>query len=99
MQANLKALNCTRIVAAHRLTTVVDADRILVLDQGEIVGNGRHSELYVRCPAYRELVRTQASSASGMSTDLVRENTVVTSVRPPPPIRLPASKAAAQVKS
>lgn len=98
VQANLKALNCTRIVAAHRLTTVVDADRIIVLDQGQIVGNGRHTELFVRCPAYRELVRTQSSSASSMSTDLVRDQTVVAKVRPVPPIQLPASKVA-QAKS
>jgi energy-coupling factor transporter ATP-binding protein EcfA2 len=90
----LKALRCTRIIAAHRLSTVLEADRILVLDQGEVVGNGRHAELYVRCPAYRELVRTQSAAMSGMPTELARENTQVKSVRPAPPISLPAGKVA-----
>jgi ATP-binding cassette subfamily B protein len=90
VHANLKALRCTRIIAAHRLSTVLEADRILVLDQGEIVGSGRHTELYVRCPAYRELVRSQSAAMSGMAA----EHTQVTSVRPAPPISLPTGKVA-----
>jgi ABC-type bacteriocin/lantibiotic exporter with double-glycine peptidase domain len=97
VQANLKALQCTRIFAAHRLSTVVEADRIIVLDQGEVVGIGRHSELFVRCPAYRELVRTQFAATGGMTTEPVREHTQVKSVRPPP-ISLPAAKSV-QAKS
>jgi len=49
----------TLIVIAHRLSTVVDSDLIIVLDQGEIVGQGTHEELVASVPLYRELARHQ----------------------------------------
>jgi ABC-type multidrug transport system fused ATPase/permease subunit len=45
----------TTIVIAHRLSTVRDADKILVLDEGRIIDQGRHEELLLRVPLYREL--------------------------------------------
>jgi ATP-binding cassette, subfamily B, bacterial len=49
----------TAIVIAHRLSTVVDADRILVVDSGRIVESGTHSELFARGGVYAELYRAQ----------------------------------------
>ena len=49
----------TRIVIAHRLSTVIDADEILVLDRGEIVDRGTHPELMSRPGRYRDLYRMQ----------------------------------------
>ncbi|HKU42259.1 MAG TPA: peptidase domain-containing ABC transporter, partial [Polyangiales bacterium] len=56
---NLAALRCTRIVIAHRLSTVRDADRIAVLDAGKLLDVGSHAELMERCALYRELVGSQ----------------------------------------
>lgn len=56
LQANLAELECTRVVIAHRLSTVRDADRIVVLEAGRVVDTGRHEELLARCPVYCELV-------------------------------------------
>ncbi|GAA4165882.1 ABC transporter ATP-binding protein [Gryllotalpicola daejeonensis] len=49
----------TMIVIAHRLSTVVDSDQIVVLDHGEVVGVGTHSELVASVPLYRELAKHQ----------------------------------------
>ena len=49
----------TLIVIAHRLSTVVDSDHIVVLDQGRVVGQGTHSELVATTPLYRDLAKHQ----------------------------------------
>ena len=49
----------TLIVIAHRLSTVVDSDQIVVLDHGQVVGTGTHSELVKSTPLYRELAKHQ----------------------------------------
>jgi ABC-type multidrug transport system fused ATPase/permease subunit len=49
----------TLIVIAHRLSTVVDSDQIVVLDHGAVVGVGTHSELVKSTPLYRELAKHQ----------------------------------------
>ena len=49
----------TLLVIAHRLSTVVDSDRIVVLDKGRVVGVGTHSELVVSTPLYKKLAKHQ----------------------------------------
>ncbi|MGI5237608.1 ABC transporter ATP-binding protein [Dactylosporangium sp. CA-139066] len=49
----------TMIVVAHRLSTVVDADQIVVLEHGRVVAAGRHDELLETSPLYRELATNQ----------------------------------------
>lgn len=51
--------NRTLIVIAHRLSTVIDSDRIVVLDKGRVLGVGTHAELVTTVPLYRELAETQ----------------------------------------
>ena len=51
----------TTFIIAHRLNTVRDADRILVVSEGRIVGDGRHEQLVASCPAYARLVKHQLS--------------------------------------
>ncbi len=49
----------TKIIIAQRISSVKDADRILVIDEGQIVGEGTHEELYKTCEAYREICISQ----------------------------------------
>lgn len=49
------------IVVAQRVSTIRNADRILVLEDGEAVGIGTHDELLSTCPTYQEIVESQAS--------------------------------------
>ncbi|HHW17469.1 MAG TPA: ABC transporter ATP-binding protein [Firmicutes bacterium] len=51
----------TVIIVAQRVSTVMDADQIIVLDEGEIAGIGTHRELMKTCQAYREIVSSQLS--------------------------------------
>ncbi|MBJ8190995.1 ABC transporter ATP-binding protein, partial [Bacillus cereus] len=45
----------------QRIGTIKDADRIIVLDQGEIVGSGTHEELMTNCSTYQEIAYSQLS--------------------------------------
>lgn len=49
----------TGIIIAHRLATVMDADKIVVFERGRVVGDGTHQELLKKCKQYKELVKLQ----------------------------------------
>jgi ATP-binding cassette subfamily B protein len=51
----------TVIIVAQRVSTIIDADRIVVLDGGRIVGIGQHEDLIDTCEAYREIVESQVA--------------------------------------
>ncbi len=56
-----ETMESTVIVVAQRVSTVMDADRIIVLDNGEIAGMGSHKDLLKTCNVYREIVMSQLS--------------------------------------
>ncbi len=51
----------TMIIVAQRVSTILNADRIIVLDEGKIVGMGKHCDLMQTCSVYREIVLSQLS--------------------------------------
>lgn len=53
--------DATKIIVAQRIGTIQDADRILVVDEGRIVGQGTHESLMKDCEAYREIAYSQLS--------------------------------------
>jgi ATP-binding cassette subfamily B protein len=57
--------NRTTLVIAHRLATVLNADRILVLDRGEIIEEGTHSALVARGGMYSRLAELQFRQEAG----------------------------------
>jgi ATP-binding cassette subfamily B protein len=52
----------TVLIVAQRVSTIVDADQIIVLEDGQIVGVGAHDELLLTCPTYLEIVESQLSA-------------------------------------
>jgi ATP-binding cassette, subfamily B, multidrug efflux pump len=57
----------TRIIVAQRVGTIMSADRILVMDEGRIVGQGTHAELLASNETYREIVYSQLSQAEAVA--------------------------------
>ncbi len=55
--------NSVVLIVAQRINTIKDADQIVVLDQGKIIGTGKHYELLKNCKVYREIVKSQFSEA------------------------------------
>jgi ATP-binding cassette subfamily B protein len=54
--------DATVVIVAQRVSTIIDADQILVLEDGEVVGRGRHAELLETCETYQEIVRSQLTA-------------------------------------
>jgi ATP-binding cassette subfamily B protein len=52
-------VDATVIIVAQRVFTITDADQIVVLEDGEVVGLGTHDELLASCPTYVEIVESQ----------------------------------------
>lgn len=61
LRQNLKEYmgNAAVILVAQRISSILDADQILVVDDGKIIGNGTHQELLSSCPLYREIAELQ----------------------------------------
>ena len=54
--------DATVIIVGQRVATIMDSDRIIVLDEGKIAGMGTHKELYQTCEVYQEIVHSQLSA-------------------------------------
>jgi ATP-binding cassette subfamily B protein len=70
---NLSDLSCTRIVIAHRLSTVRNADLILALHQGQIIERGSHQELIAQDGYYAQLVSSQMNDRNTPERRLLRK--------------------------
>lgn len=68
-----KIKDATVIIVAQRISTILHADQILVLDDGQIVGSGTHQELIRTCETYLEIAKSQLSEAE-LSGGLTRED-------------------------
>jgi ATP-binding cassette subfamily B protein len=53
--------NTTSLIVAQRIGTIIDADKIIVLDEGKVVGIGTHKELLNTCTVYQEIAHSQLS--------------------------------------
>jgi ATP-binding cassette subfamily B protein len=60
---NERVKNRTVLIVAQRISTILHADQILVLDDGKIVGKGTHEELLASCDVYQQIARSQMSQA------------------------------------
>ena len=56
-----EAKDSTKLIVAQRIGTIMDADRIVVLDEGRVVGQGTHRELLETCDVYRQIAQSQLS--------------------------------------
>ncbi len=61
VRENLKEVGATKLIIAQRIGTILDADKIIVLDSGKVVGCATHAELLKTCDVYREIALSQLS--------------------------------------
>lgn len=59
--------DATVVIVAQRVSTIIDADQIVVLEDGRIVGLGTHAELLASCPTYVEIVESQANPVEAVA--------------------------------
>ncbi|MGA8329449.1 MAG: ABC transporter ATP-binding protein [Mycobacterium sp.] len=57
------AARATVIIVAQRISTIIDADQVIVVDDGRVVGTGNHESLLADCPTYREFAESQSLDA------------------------------------
>jgi subfamily B ATP-binding cassette protein MsbA len=74
---NRLMLGRTTFMIAHRLSTLRHADRILVLDDGKLVGVGRHDELLRSCPTFRSLWAAQGERGRPLEEDAAEDRLVL----------------------
>jgi ATP-binding cassette subfamily B protein len=74
------AKNATVLIVAQRISTVKQAEQIIVLDEGHVVGSGTHAELLRNCPVYQEIARSQFSDEE-MKKELEEAKTSAKSAR------------------
>ncbi len=67
----IKNANCTLLVVAQRVSSVLHADKIIVLDKGRIVGQGNHASLMQSCTVYREIYDSQLGGSEAEANALV----------------------------
>ena len=70
--------DATVIIVAQRISTILHADQILVLDDGKIVGKGTHQELMEQCESYQEIAKSQLSEAELKGACIMERDTLMT---------------------
>ena len=65
LRANIRTLNTTTFIVSQRASSVMHADKIIVLDDGVVVGNGTHETLMTSCEVYREIYHSQYGEEGG----------------------------------
>ena len=64
--------DATVVIVAQRVSTIAEADRIIVVDQGKVVGMGKHDELVKSCEVYREIVESQMSKGDSPDAESLK---------------------------
>lgn len=59
LRRNIRRLKLTAIIVSQRVSSIMDADNILVLSEGKVIGSGKHAELLISCPEYADMYRSQ----------------------------------------